>query len=177
MNLKMFARITSVAGSVLVALALLQPGQVIAQTKAEKGGPVHLTTMLYVTDLEKSVDYYTRLVGLKEATRVPLGPGAFEVILSPSGKDWDSAIGLISNPKFKAPLNHGNAYSRVAVFLQSAEEVDARTKRIADEGYKIVTGPSSSPMNNSGGKRTYRYSHFLDPDGHTVEFTYFPEGH
>lgn len=177
MNSILFARITSVAGSVLVALALLLSGPVIAQTKTEKAGPVHITAMLYVTDLEKSVDYYTRLVGLKEATRVPLGPGAFEVILSPSGKDWDSAIGLISNPKLKAPLNHGNAFSRVAVFVQSAEEVDARTKRIADEGYKIVTGPSSAASDNSGGKRNYRYSHFLDPDGHTVEFTYFPEGH
>jgi len=162
--------------SAILLIGGVSSGTAVSQEAPAKSGAVHLTTLLNVTNLEKSVDYYTRLVGLKEATRVPLGNGGFEVILTPSGKDWDSAIGLIYMPSFKAPLTHGNAFNRVAVFVDSAEEVDARTKRIAEAGYKIVVGPASSKMKNSGGERTYRYSHFKDPDGHTVEFTYFPEG-
>src|SRR4051812_15550330 len=152
-------------GSVLSALVLgafIAVGSAAAADTTPKAGPVHFTTMIGVSNLDKSVDYYTRLVGLKEATRVPLGNGGFEVILSPSGKDWDSAIGLIYQPGRKEPMTHGTFYNRLAVFLPSAEEVDARVKKIAEEGYKIVTGPSTSAMNNTGGKRTYRYAHFKD---------------
>ena len=149
------------------------PRLVHAQADKPKAGPVYVTAMVNVTNLEKSVDYYSRLIGLKEATRVPLGNGAFEVILSPSGKDWDSAIGLLYMPNRKEPLQHGTSYNRFAVFLPTAEEVDVRTKRIADEGYKIIIPPTTSTTMNTGGKRTYRYSHFKDPDGYTVEFTYF----
>ena len=157
----------------IAALTFMGHVSMAAAPAKPKAGPVHITVMISVSNLDKSIDYYTRLVGLKEATRVPLGNGAFEVILSPSGKDWDSAVGLIYSPARKEPLEHGSAFNRVAVFLPTAEEVDARVKRIADEGYKIVIPPASSTVNATGGKRVYRYSHFKDPDGYTVEFTYF----
>jgi lactoylglutathione lyase len=162
----------SLTAAAIVALSGIVP---LAHAEAVKpqAGPVHLTTMISVTNLDKSIDYYTRLIGMKEATRVPLGNGGFEVILSPSGRDWDSAIGLLYTPSRKEPFQHGTSYNRLAVFLPTAEEVDTRTKRIADEGYKIVVPPTTSTMMNTGGKRVYRFSHFKDPDGYTVEFTYF----
>jgi lactoylglutathione lyase len=140
-----------------------------AETKAAETGPIYVNPLIVITNLEKSVDYYTRLIGLKEANRVPLGNGGYEIILTTTGSDWDTGIGLIYQPSRKDALEHGNAYNRMAFFVRSADEVDARVKKIADEGYKIVVPPSTS----KAGKRTYRYAHFKDPDGYTVEFTWF----
>lgn len=140
-----------------------------AETKPAETGPIYINPLIVISNLEKSVDYYTRLIGLKEANRVPLGNGGYEVILTTTGSDWDTGVGLIYQPSRKDALTHGTAYNRMAFFVRSADEVDARVKKIADEGYKIVVPPSTS----KAGKRTYRYAHFKDPDGYTVEFTWF----
>jgi lactoylglutathione lyase len=129
-----------------------------------------ISVLVAVADLDKSVDYYTRLVGLKVAARVPLGGGNYEVLLSRSGTDTDSTIGLIGGAPRTEPVTHGSGYNRLAVFVATADEVDSRTKAIQAAGYKVVIPPSTAEM---PGGRTYRYSHFKDPDGYTVEFTWF----
>jgi lactoylglutathione lyase len=164
-----FRTALAVSVAAVILLGASQAAVRAAETKPAETGPVYINPLIVVTNLEKSVDYYTRLIGLKEANRVPLGNGAYEVILTTTGSDWDTGVGLIYQPSRKDALAHGTAYNRMAFFVRSAEEVDTRTKKIADEGYKIVVPPSTS----KAGIRTYRYSHFKDPDGYTVEFTWF----
>jgi catechol 2,3-dioxygenase-like lactoylglutathione lyase family enzyme len=126
--------------------------------------------LINVSDLDRSIDYFTRLVGLKEATRVPIGPGAWEVILSPSGNDFDGQIGLVYQPGHAKPADQGTGFNRLVFFVKSAAEVDDRANRIIAEGYKAVIPPSTSPI---PGGRLYRYAHVKGPDGYTIEFTYF----
>jgi len=139
-------------------------------TAAEPAVPVHVGALINVSDLDRSIDYFTRLVGLKEATRVPIGPGAWEVILSPSGNDLDGQVGLVYQPSRAKPIDQGNGFNRLVFFVRSAAEVDDRANKIAAEGYRTVIPPSTSPM---PGGRLYRYAHVKGPDDYTIEFTYF----
>ena len=152
-------------------LVKMLPGaSVIAQASDLPTVPVHVGALINVSDLDRSIDYFTRLVGLKEAIRVPIGPGAWEVILSPSGSDFDGQVGLVYQPGHAKPIDQGNGFNRLVFFVKSAAEVDEKAKMIAAEGYQTVIPPSTSPM---PGGRLYRYTHMKGPDDYTIEFTYF----
>lgn len=132
--------------------------------------PAFIGAMINVSNLDKSVDYFTRLVGLKEAARVPLGPGAWEVILSPSGGDMDQSLGLVYQPGGPQTLTQGNGFNRLVFFTKTHDEVDERVRRITAEGYNVVIPPSTAAI---PGGRIYRYSHVKGPDNYTVELTWF----
>jgi catechol 2,3-dioxygenase-like lactoylglutathione lyase family enzyme len=155
------------ACAVGAVLAYLPGAACVAE---EPSVPVHVGALINVSDLDRSIDYFTRLVGLKEATRVPIGPGAWEVILSLSGNDFDGQVGLVYQPDHAKQINQGNGFNRLVFFVKSAAEVDERAGRIASEGYQTVIPPSTSPI---PGGRLYRYAHVKGPDGYTIEFTYF----
>jgi catechol 2,3-dioxygenase-like lactoylglutathione lyase family enzyme len=140
-------------------------------------GPITVTALMNVADLERSADYYTRIVGLKEVRRILLGDRGYEVILSIDGTANSSHVTLISLKDRKDPVAHGSAFDRIAFLVGSAAEVDARTKAAADEGYKIVI-PAQTVVtkDEKGGQVTYRYSHFKDPDGYTVELNHMSTG-
>ena len=126
--------------------------------------------LINVSNLDASVDFFTKLVGLKEAARVPIGPGAWEVILSPGGTDVEGQIVLVYRPGVIKTVDLGNGFNRLVFFTKSYDDVDEITKKIAAAGYKTVIPPTTTEI--PGGRR-YRYSHMKGPDDYTVEFTWF----
>jgi catechol 2,3-dioxygenase-like lactoylglutathione lyase family enzyme len=152
------------------AVALWSMSGASASEQTPQDSITGISVLINVSNLDKSLDFFTRLVGLKEARRVPLGPGAWEVILSPDGKDTGSSVVLVFRPDHAEPVQLGTGFNRLAFFLHSPEEVDARAAKIMAEGYKAVIPPSNSAM---PGGRQYRYTHLRGPDGYIVEFTYF----
>lgn len=158
-------RMIATAAGLLLGLSALSGAHAASST----------TTLFRVTDMDKSIDFYTRLVGLKEANRVPLGKGAFEIILSTTGKDHDTGVGLLYHPDNRTPVKHDYADDRIAFFVSTCDEVKERTAKIAAEGYKILTpaNQAKQPMKTQAGNRTYCYSHFQDPDGYTLEFVQY----
>ena len=158
----------SLIARIAVALCAMIAGSASAQ--APQHDVTSISALINVSNLDKSLDFFTRLVGLKEARRVPLGPGAWEVILSPDGSDTGSSVVLVFRPDHTEPVQQGTGFNRLAFFLHSAEEVDAKAARIIAEGYTAVIPPTTSAMPAG---RKYRYTHLKGPDGYTVEFTYF----
>jgi len=176
MKLTSFLPLARLAGLALAAL-LVVPGLATAETPSPPApghGPMHSTTLIHVADLEKSVDYYARFLGLKVAMRVPLGPDMWEVLLSPDGTDTNSPLALISYGAKTPPITHGTGYSRIAFFVSEPATVDKVTELVRAAGYAVTMGPETAPM---PGGRTYRFVHFKDPDGYTVELTYFDPNH
>jgi catechol 2,3-dioxygenase-like lactoylglutathione lyase family enzyme len=139
---------------------------------ADKSAPTVNTVgaIINVSNLDRSLNFYTRLIGLKEAARVPLGPGAWEVILTPDGSDLSSQLVLVSQAKQGGVLEQGNAFNRIVLFAHTADDVDDVTKRVGAEGYKIVVPVGTVPI---PGARSYHFTHFKDPDGYTVEMMWF----
>lgn len=157
---------TGIAALTAATILLASAGNVRAATsQIERVG-----ALINVSNLDVSLDFFTKLVGLKEAARVPIGPGAWEVLLSPGGTDVESQIALVYVPGAIKTVDQGNGLNRLVFFTQAAGDVDEIAKKIAAAGYKTVIPPSTSEI--PGGRR-YRYSHMKGPDGYTVEFTWF----
>ena len=153
---------TALSAAILLSLS---PGASAASGQIERVG-----ALINVSNLDKSLDFFTRLVGLKEAARVPIGPGAWEVLLSPGGTDVEGQIALVYRPGAIKSVEQGNGLNRLVFFTKTAADVDQIAARISAEGYKIVIPPSTSDI--PGGRR-YRYSHMTGPDNYIVEFTWF----
>ncbi len=159
-------RSMTVAALLASAILLPSPQKVCAATsQIERVG-----ALINVSNLDVSLDFFTRLAGLKEAARVPIGPGAWEVLLSPGGTDVEGQIALVYTPGAIKTVDQGNGLNRLVLFTKTAGDVDEIAKKIAAAGYKTIIPPSTSEI--PGGRR-YRYTHMKGPDDYTVEFTWF----
>jgi catechol 2,3-dioxygenase-like lactoylglutathione lyase family enzyme len=157
---------TSIAAFLAVAFLLLFP----AAASAATGQIERVGALINVSNLDTSLDFFTRLVGLKEAARVPIGPGAWEVLLSPGGTDFEAHIALVYRPGVIKSVDQGNGFNRLVFFTKTAADVDQIANKISAEGYKTVIPPTTSEI--PGGRR-YRYAHMKGPDNYTVELTWF----
>ena len=151
---------------VLVAAALPSVHSLSAAT----GQLERVGALINVSNLDVSLDFFTRIVGLKEAGRVPIGPGAWEVLLSPGGTDVEGQIALVYRPGAIKTVDLGNGFNRLVFFTKTAADVDQIAAAIAAAGYATVIPPTTSDI--PGGRR-YRYTHMKGPDGYTVELTWF----
>jgi catechol 2,3-dioxygenase-like lactoylglutathione lyase family enzyme len=157
---------TAIATLLSAAILLSLPRDASAAT----GQIERVGALINVSNLDTSLDFFTRLVGLKEAARVPIGPGAWEVLLSPGGTDVEGQIALVYRPGAIKSVDQGNGLNRLVFFTKTAADVDLIANKISAEGYKTVIPPSTSEI--PGGRR-YRYAHLKGPDDYTVEFTWF----
>jgi catechol 2,3-dioxygenase-like lactoylglutathione lyase family enzyme len=147
-----------------LAAALPSPRPLSAATLERVGA------LINVSNLDVSVDFFTRIVGLQEAGRVPIGPGAWEVLLSPGGSDVEGQIALVYRPGAIEKVDQGNGLNRLVFFTKAEHDVDDIAQKIAAAGYATVIPPSTSAI---PGGRKYRYTHMKGPDGYTVELTWF----
>jgi len=109
-------------------------------------GMSHVT--FAVSDLERSICFYTRLVGLKPVVR--WDEGAYLV----AGNFWVSLVLDQAAPE----ATNNSSYTHVA-FAVSPEEFHAlRTKLVMNDAEEWQ-------LNTSPGESYY----FLDPDGHKIE--------
>lgn len=157
---------TAVAAS-LAALALCAASRDVS---AASGAIDRVGALINVSNLDVSLDFFTRLVGLKEAGRVPIGPGAWEVLLSPGGSDVEGQIALVYVPGALKTVDQGNGLNRLVLFTRTPGQVDEIAGKIAAAGYATVIPPSTAEI---PGGRHYRYTHMKGPDGYTVELTWF----
>lgn len=157
----------SAVAALLATLGLYLP---LRDASAAPSEIERVGALINVSNLDVSLDFFTRLVGLKEAGRVPIGPGAWEVLLSPSGTDVEGQVALVYTPDAIKTVDQGNGFNRLVLFTKTASQVDEIAGKIAAAGYATVIPPSTAEI--PGGRR-YRYTHMKGPDGYTVELTWF----
>lgn len=121
----------------------------------------YMHTMLRVFDLEKSVDFYTRLLGMREIRRRDFENGRFTLVFLGYGDEEDSTVlELTYNWDQKEPYNLGTAYGHIAL---AAPKIYETCKALEAEGVKIPRPPG--PMKFGG-----RVIAFIeDPDGYKIE--------
>jgi len=158
----------TIAIAAFIALGIMLPSS--RASLAAAGQIERVGALINVSDLNRSLEFFTRLVGLKEAGRVPIGPGAWEVLLSPGGTDVEGQIALVYRPGAIKSIDQGNGLNRLVFFTKAAADVDRIADKIGSEGYKTIIPPTTSDI--PGGRR-YRYAHMKGPDDYTVEFTWF----
>jgi len=114
---------------------------------------------LHVADLERSVDFYTDVVGMKELARYEFD-GLTEVMVGyPTGDGAPSLI-LVDRADNPGPHDVGNGFDRVMLMV---DDVDAVCDRLRAFGCTVITEPA--PMHQFPVKLAMAQ----DPDGYRLE--------
>ena len=119
-----------------------------------------LHTMIRVGDLEKSVDFYTRILGMKELRRKDYPEGRFTLcFVGYENQAPESEIELTHNwdtDSYELGTGFGHIAIGVADVHQACDQIRAR-------GGNIIREPG--PM--KAGKRVLAF--VADPDGYKIE--------
>lgn len=117
-----------------------------------------LHVMIRVKDLEKSLDFYTKLLDMNMVRTIMLEDAALYFL---SDEDGQTQIELTAN--FDTPENgyeNGNAFGHFAFEVDSMDEF---TKKIHAHGYEYLYEPFY--MREAGSKIAF----IKDPDGNEIE--------
>lgn len=120
-----------------------------------------LHTMLRVLDLDRSLDFYTRLLGMKLLRRTDYEGGRFTLVFVGYGGESDTAvIELTHNWDQAEPYTIGSGYGHIAI---GVPDIHATCDRLAAEGVRILRPPG--PMKHGSTVIAF----IEDPDGYKVE--------
>ncbi len=130
--------------------------------EAETAGRYRLAhTMLRVKDLEKSLDFYTRILGMKVLRQKEYPDGKFtNTFVGYGPEETHPAIELTYNWDQEEAYDLGNGWGHVAL---EVPDVYATCETLAEAGAKITRPPG--PMKH--GTRVIAFVE--DPDGYKVE--------
>jgi len=119
----------------------------------------YLHTSIFVNDMNESIDFYTKKLGLKLLGGPHHYPGNADMAFV--GADWNSYIELVYDLEDHPPYEVGNRYEHLALEVDGALETVC--ERLRAQGVQIVKGPKKSP----GGGRSIAFVE--DPNGIPVE--------
>ena len=120
-----------------------------------------LHTMIRVFDLDKSIDFYTRHLGMKLLRRKDYPSGEFTLaFIGYSDENENTVIELTHNWGQKTPYDKGNAFGHLAV---GVDDIYGTCDKLAKEGVSIPRPPG--PMKHGGSVIAF----IEDPDGYKVE--------
>ena len=120
-----------------------------------------LHTMLRVFDLEKSIDFYTRLLGMKLLRRTDYEGGRFTLAFVGYGEEANTTVlELTHNWDQAEPYSIGSGYGHIAI---AVPDIYAACDRLAQEGVAIPRPPG--PMKHGSTVIAF----VEDPDGYKVE--------
>jgi lactoylglutathione lyase len=120
-----------------------------------------LHTMIRVMDLDKSLDFYTRLLGMKLLRKKDFEGGRFTLAFVGYGEETDTAvIELTHNWDQKEAYPMGTAFGHLAI---GVPDIYGACARLEKEGVKIPRPPG--PMKHGGSVIAF----IEDPDGYKIE--------
>ena len=113
-----------------------------------------------VLDADRSLKFYTGLLGMKERQRIPLESGVTEILLGYGDPNKDAGLLLLYNPNHKEPYTHGDGYHR---FIIGVNDLAGLVANLKANGVKVTRDPTR--VENL--KLTYAF--VSDPDGYAIE--------
>jgi lactoylglutathione lyase len=120
-----------------------------------------LHTMIRVQDLDKSIDFYTRLLGMRLLRRKDYPSGEFTLAFVGYGDEGShTVLELTHNWGRQEPYEIGTGFGHLAV---SVPDIYSTCERLASEGVKIPRPPG--PMKHGGSVIAF----VEDPDGYKIE--------
>ncbi len=118
-------------------------------------------TMIRVSDLEKSLDFYTRHLGMKVLRQAEYPDGKFtNTFVGYGPEETHPTIELTYNWEQPEPYDRGNAWGHLALEVPNIYEA---CEKLEAEGVKIPRAPG--PMKS--GTRVIAF--IEDPDGYRIE--------
>ena len=119
-----------------------------------------LHTMIRVGDLDRSLDFYTRLLGMKLLRRKDFPTGEFTLAFVGYGDEADSTVVELTHNWGTQEYRHGDAFGHLAI---GVPDIYGVCEKLAAEGVKIPRPPG--PMKHGGSVIAF----IEDPDGYKIE--------
>jgi lactoylglutathione lyase len=120
-----------------------------------------LHTMIRVRDLDRSIDFYTRLLGMKLLRRKDYPSGEFTLAFVGYGDEAShTVLELTHNWGQREPYEIGSGFGHLAV---GVPDIYGTCDRLTGEGVKIPRPPG--PMKHGGSVIAF----IEDPDGYKIE--------
>lgn len=120
-----------------------------------------LHTMIRVKDLDKSLDFYTRLLGMKLTRKNDYPSGEFTLAFVGYGDETDSTVvELTHNWGQEEPYELGTGFGHLAI---AVPDIYGVCETLEKEGVKIPRPPG--PMKHGGSVIAF----IEDPDGYKIE--------
>lgn len=120
-----------------------------------------LHTMIRVLDLDRSIDFYTRHLGMKVLRRTDYPDGKFtNVFVGYGSEHTDTVLELTHNWDQTLPYELGTAFGHLAV---AVHDIYTACEAMEQEGVKIARKPG--PMKHG----TTVIAFIEDPDGYKIE--------
>ncbi|MDG4868180.1 lactoylglutathione lyase [Guyparkeria sp. 1SP6A2] len=119
-----------------------------------------LHTMLRVSDLNKSLDFYTHVLGMKLLRQQDYPAGEFTLAFVGFGDESETAVLELTYNWGEHEYDIGDGYGHIAI---EVDDVYAAAERIGAKGGKILREPG--PMN--AGDTIIAF--VADPDGYPIE--------
>ena len=124
-----------------------------------------LHTMLRVGDLEKSVAFYTDVLGMQLLRRKDYPSGRFTLAFLGYGNEKEHTVLELTHNWDTEHYDLGNGYGHIALGVQ---DIQATCAGIADRGGRLVREPG--PMKHGSTVIAF----LEDPDGYKVELIELP---
>ncbi len=119
-----------------------------------------LHTMLRVTDLEKSLDFYVRILGMRLLRKKDFPEGKFTLVFVGYGDEFDSTVLELTYNWETHEYDLGNAYGHIAI---EVDDIYKMCDDIREQGGKVIREPG--PMKHG----TTVLAFIEDPDGYKIE--------
>jgi lactoylglutathione lyase len=119
-----------------------------------------LHTMVRVGDLEKSISFYTEVLGMSLLRRKDYPGGEFTLVFLGYGDESENTVLELTHNWGVTEYEHGNAYGHIAI---EVDDVYAACDEIRKRGGNITREPG--PMKSG----TTILAFVTDPDGYQIE--------
>jgi len=125
-----------------------------------------LYTMIRVTDLERSVAFYSDALGMREVRRETFTEGRFTLVFMGYGKAPDEMLIELTYNWDDSQYTHGTGYGHLAL---EVEDILAVCERLAGMGVNIIRKPGRMtwPVDETGHRENIAF--IEDPDGYQIE--------
>ena len=120
-----------------------------------------LHTMLRVGNLERSLAFYTEVLGMKLLRRKDYPEGRFTLAFVGYGEEHDSTVLELTHNWDTASYDLGNAFGHIAI---EVEDAYAACDAVRAKGGKVVR--EAAPMKHGSTVIAF----VEDPDGYKIEF-------
>ncbi len=119
-----------------------------------------LHTMIRVGDLQRSIDFYTQVLGMKLLRQQEYPDGRFTLAFVGYGDENDNTVIELTHNWDTDSYEMGNGFGHLAI---EVEDVYQATEQIRQRGGKIIR--DAGPMNAG----TTIIAFLEDPDGYAIE--------
>ena len=119
-----------------------------------------LHTMIRVSDLEQSIDFYTRIMGMQLLRRKDYPAGRFTLAFVGYGDECDTAVIELTHNWDSSTYEQGNGFGHIAI---GTDDIYSLCEHIRHDGGTISREPG--PMQHGNTVIAF----IRDPDGYAIE--------